>query len=111
MGFLKKLTKSVTKAVKDTVRFTGKVTGVEWLTNTLKKPLQDMFGITAQKDQAARQEESIRRQGEASKLDANNEVQNITQFDDAGGNDFTGGGSRRNKRKTGAFSSGIGLNY
>ena len=111
MGFLSKIGKSVTNAFKKGIKLTGKVTGVEWLTNTIKKPLQDMFGITAQKDQAMRQEEAIRKQGEASKLDANKEIANVVQFDDAG-DDFSGDSSnRRNKRKTGAFSSGIGLNY
>lgn len=111
MGFLKKIGKSVSKAFKKSIKLTGKVTGIDWLTNKVKKPLQDMFGITAQKDQAMRQEEAIRKQGEASKLDANNEIDNVVQFDDAGADFYGGGYNRRNKRKTGAFSSGIGLNY
>ena len=111
MGFLKKITKPISKAVKKTFKLTGDITGVNYLTKKLNKQLQNMFGIGALKDMAAGQEETLRRQGEAAKLDSMNEVQNVTQFDDGGGEDFTGGGSRRKKRQSGAFSSGIGLNY
>ena len=112
MGFLKKVTKSVSKAVKKTFKLTGDITGVNYLSKKVKKPLQNMFGIGALKDMAAGQEETLQRQSEAAKLDSMNEVQNVTQFDDGGGEDFTGGGgSRRKKRQSGAFSSGIGLNY
>ena len=111
MGLLKKITKAVSKATKKTFKFTGDITGVNYLNKRLKKPLQNMFGIGALKDMAAGQEETLQRQSEAAKLDSMNEVQNVTQFDDGGGEDFTGGGSRRKKRQLGAFSSGIGLNY
>ena len=111
MGFFKKISKAVSKATKQTFKLTGDITGVNYLTKKLKKPLQNMFGIGALKDMAAGQEETLRQQGEASKLDSMKEVQNVTQFDDGGGEDFTGGGSRRKKRQSGAFSSGIGLNY
>lgn len=84
---------------------------IDSLTKPIKVELQNMLGIGALKDMAAGQEETLRRQGEAAKLDTMNEVDNITQFDDTGGDDFTGGGSRRKKRGSGAYSSGIGLKY
>ena len=111
MGLLKKIGKALKRARKDTFKFSTKVTGVNWLGRKVGKELQSMMGVGAMKDMAAGQEETMRRQGEAAKLDSMNEVQNVTQFDDGGGEDFTGGGSKRKKRQSGAFSSGIGLNY
>lgn len=112
MGFFKKIKKAVTKSAKNLFRG-GSMWGLvdKYVHKPVTKKLQDMLGIGALKDMAAGQEETLRRQGEASKLDSMNEVQNVTQFDDGGGEDFTGGGSRRKKRQSGAFSSGIGLNY
>ena len=111
MGFFKKTKKFVKKAIVHggTGGFLKKP--VDSLTKPIKTELQNMLGIGALKDMAAGQEESLLRQGEAAKLDSMNEIQNVTQFDDGGGEDFTGGGSRRKKRQSGAFSSGIGLNY
>ena len=112
MGLLKKINKSLKKAVSKTFKFTGDITGTNWLLRKGKTGLQSLTGTGALKDMAAGQEATIQRQSEAAKLDSMNEVQNVTQFDDGGGEDFTGGGgSRRKKRQSGAFSSGIGLNY
>ena len=112
MGLFKKIGKALKKSAKNLFRG-GSTWGIlgKYVCGLVTKKLQDMLGIGALKDVAAGQEESLRRQGEAAKLDSMNEVQNVTQFDDGGGEDFTGGGSRRKKRQTGAFSSGIGLNY
>lgn len=111
MGVLKKIKKTIKGATKKVFR--GSVFGLadKYVLKPVTKKLQGMLGIGALKDMAAGQEESLRRQGEAAKLDSMNEVQNVTQFDDGGGEDFTGDGSRRKKRQSGAFSSGIGLNY
>ena len=111
MGIFKKISKSVSKATKKVFKLTGGITGVNYLTKKLKTPQQSILGIGAMKDMAAGNEESLRRQSEASKLDSMDEVQNVTQLDDSGGEDFAGGGSRRKKRQSGAFSSGVGLNY
>lgn len=112
MGFFKKVGKALKKSTKNMFRG-GSMWGFvdKYVHKPVTRKLQDMLGIGALKDMAAGQEETLRRQGEAAKLDSMNEVQNVTQFDDAGGDDFTGGGSRRKKRQSGAFSSGIGLNY
>ncbi len=112
MGVLKKIKKAIKGSVKNMFRGGSMWKFVDkYAHKPVTKKLQDMLGIGALKDMAAGQEESLRRQGEAAKLDSMNEVQNVTQFDDGGGEDFTGGGSRRKKRQSGAFSSGIGLNY
>lgn len=111
MSFLKKVGKSVKKSVSKAFKLTGDITGTNQLVRKGKTALQSLMGVGALKDMAAGQEATIQRQSEAAKLDSMNEVQNVTQFDDGGGEDFTGGGSRRKKRQSGAFSSGIGLNY
>ena len=112
MGFFKKIKKAVTKSAKNMFRG-GSMWGLvdKYVHKPVTRKLQDTLGIGTLKDMAAGQEESLRKQGEASKLNAMNEVDNITQFDDGGGEDFTGGGALRKKRQSGAFSSGIGLNY
>ena len=111
MGFFSKASKALKKAVSKTFKFTGNITGTNWLLRKSKVGLQSLTGTGALKDMAASQEATLQRQSEAAKLDSMNEVQNVTQFDDGGGADFTDGGSRRKKRQSGAFSSGIGLNY
>ena len=112
MGFLKKIKKVTKKSVKNMFRG-GSTWGLvdKYVHKPVTKKLQDTLGIGALKDMAAGQEETLQRQSEAAKLDSMNEVQNVTQFDDGGGEDFTGGEVRRKKRQSGAFSSGIGLNY
>ena len=103
------LFKSIKKAVGKVFKFAGDITGTNYLQKKLKKPLQDIFGITAQKNMAASQEQQLKRQSEAAKLDSMNEVQNVTQFDDSSPDTFTGAGSRRKKGGADKFSSGIGL--
>lgn len=111
MGLFSKIKKAVTKSAKNLFRG-GSAWGLvdKYVHKPVTNKLQDMVGIGALKDMAAGQEETLRRQGEAAKLDASNEVQNVAQFDETG-TDFTSGGTRRGKRKTGAFSGGIGLNF
>lgn len=110
MSFFKKVGKFLSGSAKN--MFRG---GSMWkiVDKNVHKPvtakLQNMLGIGALQDMAAGQEETLRRQGEAAKLNSMNEIDNVTQFDDSSADDFTGGGSRRKKRTGGAFSSGIGL--
>ena len=104
--------KSIKKAFKKTFKTVGKVTGINWLTKGLKKGIGSLFGVGAMKDMAAAQEEQLRQQTEAAKLNSMNEMGNVTQFSDNTaqvanfGDDDT---ERRRRRNAGAFSSGIGL--
>lgn len=82
------------------------------LRKVLGKSIGSLFGVGKMKDMAAAQEEQLRRQTEAAKLNAMNEIGNVTQFSDntaqlaSFGDDGT---NRRKRRNAGAFSSGIGL--
>lgn len=95
MGFGKKFKKSLKKIGK-----------------SIKKGIGSLFGVGAMKDMAAAQEDQLRQQTEAAKLNSMNEMGNVTQFSDNAaqfasfGDDTT---DRRKKRNAGAFSSGIGL--
>ena len=103
------LFKSIKKAVGKVFKFTGDVTGTNYQQKKIKKPLQDIFGLTAQKHMAAAQEKQLQQQSEVAKLDAASEMQNVVQFDDSSPDTFTGAGSRRKKGGADKFSSGIGL--
>lgn len=108
MGFFKK----IKKAVKKTLKVWNKVTGLDWLQKKAKQGIGSLFGVGAMKDMAAAQEAQLRQQTEAAKLNAMNEMGNVTQFSDKTAQfaDFGGDNTnRRKKRSAGAFSSGIGL--
>lgn len=100
------------KSIKKSFKKVGNVFGANFLTKAMKKGLGSLFGVGAMKDMAASQEAQLRQQTEAAKLNAMNEMGNVTQFSDNTaqfanmGNDDT---NRRKKRGAGAFSSGIGL--
>lgn len=95
MGFGSKFTKSLKKIGK-----------------SITKGIGSLFGVGGIKDMAAAQEAQLRQQTEAVKLNAMNEMGNVTQFSDntaqsaSSGDDST---DRRKRRNAGAFSSGIGL--
>lgn len=63
-------------------------------------------------DLAKQQEKQLKQQQEAAKLQAANEVQQVTQFDETVDPSFSGadGDFRRKKASTGAYASGMGLN-
>ena len=62
-------------------------------------------------DLAKQQEKLLRQQQEAAKLQAANEIQNVTQFDETVDPSFSGANEdfRRKKKSTGSYASGIGL--
>jgi hypothetical protein len=62
-------------------------------------------------DLAKQQEKQLRQQQEAAKLQAANEVQQVTQFDETVDPSFAGANEdfRRKKKSTGSYASGIGL--
>ena len=77
----------------------------------LLKPLNGVWdnltGKTAAENMARTQEEQLRIQGEQAKLNAANEVDNVTKFEDSV--DPVLSDTRRKKRPTGNSSSGLGL--
>lgn len=77
----------------------------------LLKPLKGVWnnltGKTAAENMARTQEEQLRIQGEQAKLNAANEVDNVTKFEDSV--DPVLSDTRRKKRPTGNFASGLGL--
>jgi len=77
----------------------------------LLKPLKGVWdnltGKTAAENMARTQEEQLRIQGEQAKLNAANEVDNVTKFEDSA--DPVLSDTRRKKRPTGNFASGLGL--
>lgn len=83
----------------------------KYVHDPFNKKVQDMMGIGALKDLAAGQEAQLNQMGEAAKLNAMQEMDNVTQFDDTEDPSFSGSSGRRKKRAGGSFSSGIGLNY
>lgn len=80
----------------------------------LAKPLSNsvgkLFGAGQMEDLGAQQAEMLRRQNEASKLDAMNQMNNVTQFED-GTTGLTSTSGVRKRRSAGAFSAGNSLNY
>ena len=77
----------------------------------LLKPLKGVWynltGKTAAENMARTQEEQLRIQGEQAKLKAANELENVTKFEDTV--DPVLSDTRRKKRPTGNFASGLGL--
>ena len=113
MGIGSKLKKAFKKSVKNMFRG-GTAWGFvkKYVDKPFTEKLQSLFGVGAMKDMAAAQEAQLRQQTEAAKLNAMNEMGNVTQFSDntAQFADFGDTSTnRRKKRNAGAFSSGIGL--
>ena len=81
------------------------------LASPLVKPLKGVWdnltGKTAAENMARTQEEQLRIQGEQAKLQAANELDNVTKFEDTA--DPVLSAVRRKKRSTGNFTSGLGL--
>lgn len=77
------------------------------LLKPLKGAWDSLTGKTAAENMARTQEEQLRIQGEQAKLNAANEVDNVTQFEDSV--DPVLSDTRRKKRPTGNFASGLGL--
>lgn len=75
------------------------------------KPLKGLWdnltGKTAAENMARTQEEQLRIQGEQAKLNAANELENVTKFEDTV--NPVSSDTRRKKRPTGNFASGLGL--
>lgn len=97
MGLFSGIKKLVKKALK--------------LASPLVKPLKGVWdnltGKTAAENMARTQEEQLRIQGEQAKLKAANEIENVTKFEDTV--DPVLSDTRRKKRPTGNFASGLGL--
>ena len=99
----------IKKAVKGALKLTTKVTGVDWLGRKVGGALQNALGIGAMKDMAQSQQDQIRMNAEAAKLNTLNEINNVAQFDESGGGATISSDTRRKKRSAGAYASGIGL--
>lgn len=78
--------------------------------NIVGKLAKSILGL-GNDDLAKQQEKQLRQQQEAAKLQAANEVQQVTQFDEAVDPSFSGANEdfRRKKKSTGSYASGIGL--
>lgn len=95
------LFKSINKLTKKSLGFVSRVF------KPLKGAWDNITGKTAAKNMARAQEEQLRIQGEQAKLKAANEVDNVTKFEDTA--DPVLSDTRRKKRPTGNFTSGLGL--
>lgn len=84
-----------------------KLTGLSGLASGVKGIWNNLTGKTAAENMARTQEEQLRIQGEQAKLNAANELENVTQFEDTV--DPVLSDTRRKKRPTGNFASGLGL--
>lgn len=75
------------------------------------KIAKKVLGLDAGDDLAKQQERQLRQQQEAAKLEAANEIQQVTQFDETTDPSFAGADEdfRRKKRSAGSYASGIGL--
>lgn len=75
------------------------------------KGVKKVLGLDGGDDLAKQQEAMLRRQQEAAKLEAANEIQQVTQFDETVDPSFAGASEdfRRKKRSAGSYASGIGL--
>lgn len=104
MGLFKK----IKKAAKGALSLTSKVTGVDWLGRKVGGAMQNALGIGAMKDMAQSQQDQMRMNAEAAKLNTLNEISNVAQFDESSGASISTD-SRRKKRSAGAYASGIGL--
>ena len=97
MGLFKSIKKLSKKALGFVSRAFKPIKGV-W---------DNLTGKTAAENMARTQEEQLRIQGEQAKLKAANEVDNVTKFEDTA--DPVLSDTRRKKRPTGNFASGLGL--
>ena len=84
-----------------------KLTGVSTLYKGVKGVWNNLTGKTAAENMARTQEEQLRVQGEQAKLNAANEQDNVTKFEDTA--DPVLSDTRRKKRPTGNYASGLGL--
>ena len=84
-----------------------KLTGLSSVTKGIKGIWNKITGKTAAENMARTQEEQLRVQGEQAKLNAANEQANVTKFEDTA--DPALSDTRRKKRPTGNFASGLGL--
>lgn len=77
----------------------------------IMKTVKSVLGLDAGEDLAKQQEKQLRQQQEAAKLQAANEVQQVTQFDETVDPSFSGANEdfRRKKKSAGSYASGIGL--
>lgn len=91
----------IKKLVKKVLKFTSP------LLKPLKGVWNNLTGKTAAENMARTQEAQLRIQGEQAKLNAANEVDNVTKFEDTA--DPVLSDTRRKKRPTGNFASGLGL--
>lgn len=73
--------------------------------------IMKVLGLGGNDDLAKQQEKQLRAQQEAAKLQAANEVQQVTKFDEAVDPSFAGANEdfRRKKKSTGAYASAVGL--
>lgn len=103
--------RAVKKYAKKALGFATKVTGIGKLYKLGKGLWDDLTGKTAAKDMAKQQEQQLLAQAEQAKLNAANEIGNVTQFDESPDVSFSGstGDKRRKRRSAGAYASGIGL--
>ena len=99
MGLFRSIKKLTKKALK--------LTGVSRVFKGVKGVWNNLTGKTAAENMARTQEEQLRIQGEQAKLNAANEVDNVTKFEDTA--DPVLSDTRRKKRPTGNFASGLGL--
>lgn len=99
MGFFSGIKKLAKKALK--------LTGLSSIAKGVKGVWDNLTGKTAAENMARTQEEQLRIQGEQAKLSAANEVDNVTKFEDTV--DPVLSDTRRKKRPTGNFASGLGL--
>ena len=95
------LFRSIKKLAKKALGFVSQVF------KPLKGAWDNITGKTAAENMARAQEEQLRIQGEQAKLNAANEVDNVTKFEDTA--DPVLSAVRRKKRPTGNFTSGLGL--
>lgn len=84
-----------------------KLTGLSHISKAVKGVWDNLTGKTAAENMARTQEEQLRIQGEQAKLNAANEMNNVTKFEDTV--DPVLSDTRRKKRPTGNFASGLGL--
>lgn len=96
---------SIKKAVKKVL----KLTGISSVLKPVKGLWDNLTGKTAAKNMAQAQEAQLRQQSEQAKLDAANEVDNVTQFSDGESIGLGADTQRRKKRSAGSYGSGIGL--
>lgn len=101
MGIFSSIKKLAKKALK--------LTGISSILKPVKGLWDNLTGKTAAKNMAQAQEAQLRQQSEQAKLNAANEVENVTQFSDGESIGLGTDTQRRKKRSAGSYGSGIGL--